>query len=76
MKKLLISTATITLLAAAPALAATPDFNTVDKDGNGSVSFEELIVVMPDTSKEQFAAVDLDQSGELSKEEYETATKS
>lgn len=76
MRKLLISTATITLLAAAPALAAAPDFKTVDADGNGSVSYEELIVVMPDTSKEQFAAVDLDQSGELSMEEYSAATKS
>lgn len=76
MKKLLISSAAITLLAAAPALAAAPDFNTVDKDGSGSVSFEELIVVMPDTSKEQFAAVDLDKSGELSMEEYTAATKS
>ncbi|MBO0332072.1 EF-hand domain-containing protein [Sneathiella sp. CAU 1612] len=76
MRKLLISTATITLLAAAPALAAAPDFKTVDADGNGSVSFEELIVVMPDTSKEQFAAVDLDKSGELSMEEYIAATKS
>ncbi len=76
MRKLLISTATVTLLAAAPAMAAAPDFNTVDKDGNGSVSFEELIVVMPDTSKEQFAAVDLDKNGELSMEEYNAATKS
>jgi Ca2+-binding EF-hand superfamily protein len=76
MKKLLISTATITLLAAAPALAAAPDFKTIDTDGNGSVSFEELIVVMPDTSKEQFASVDLDKSGELSMEEYTAATKS
>ena len=76
MKKLLISTATVTFLAAAPAMAAAPDFAAIDKDGNGSVSFEELIVVMPDTSKEQFAAVDLDKSGELSKEEYDAATKS
>jgi len=76
MRKLIISTATVTLLAAAPALAAAPDFKTIDTDGNGSVSFEELVVVMPDTSKEQFASVDLDKSGELSVEEYTAATKS
>ncbi|MCF8465812.1 MAG: EF-hand domain-containing protein [Sneathiella sp.] len=76
MKKLLISAAAVTILAAAPALAATPDFKTIDKDGSGSVSFEELIVVMPDISKEKFAAADTDKSGELSMEEYKTATKS
>ncbi len=31
---------------------------------------------MPDTTKEQFASVDLDKSGELSMEEYTAATKS
>ncbi|PHQ71982.1 MAG: hypothetical protein COB93_01660 [Sneathiella sp.] len=76
MKKLLITAASIAVLSAAPVLAATPDFAVIDTDGNGAVSFEELIVVMPDTSKEQFAAADIDKSGELSKEEFKIATKS
>ena len=75
MKKLLISAAALTVLAAAPALAAMPDFKSIDKNGNGSVSFEELIVVMPDASKEQFAAADKDKSGELSQEEYKSVAK-
>ncbi|MAZ03598.1 MAG: hypothetical protein CMN56_10705 [Sneathiella sp.] len=75
MKKFLISTAAVTVLAAAPALAAAPDFQSIDTDGNGAVSFEELVVVMPDTSKDQFASADLDQNGELSKEEYDEAVK-
>ena len=44
MKKFLISTAAVTVLAAAPALAAAPDFQSIDTDGNGAVSFEELVV--------------------------------
>tara|TARA_R110002072_G_scaffold157229_3_gene307822 strand:- start:348 stop:578 length:231 start_codon:yes stop_codon:yes gene_type:complete len=75
MKKFLISTAAVTVLAAAPALAAAPDFQSIDTDGNGAVSFEELVVVMPDTSKDQFASADTDQNGELSKEEYTEAVK-
>tara|TARA_R100000005_G_scaffold96663_1_gene85716 strand:+ start:8156 stop:8383 length:228 start_codon:yes stop_codon:yes gene_type:complete len=75
MRKLIISTATVTLLAAAPAMAAAPDFSAVDTDGNGSVSYEELIVVMPNVTKEQFASVDTDENGELSQEEYEAAVK-
>ncbi|MAL78524.1 MAG: hypothetical protein CMN55_05340 [Sneathiella sp.] len=75
MRKLIISTATVTLLAAAPAMAAAPEFSKIDTDGNGSVSYEELIVVMPNVTKEQFASVDTDQNGELSQEEYEAAVK-
>lgn len=75
MKKLLISAATVTLLAAAPAMAAAPDFSTTDSDGNGSVSYEELIAVMPAVTQEQFTSVDTDQNGELSQEEYEAAVK-
>jgi len=76
MKKVIITAASIAVLSAAPALAATPDFTAIDTDGNGSVSFEELVIVMPETSKEQFAAADLDKSGELSKDEFKAATKS
>ncbi|MEX0583998.1 MAG: EF-hand domain-containing protein [Sneathiella sp.] len=76
MRKFLISTAAITFLAAAPALAAAPEFQAIDTDGNGAVSFEELVIVMPDTTKDQFAAADIDQDGELSKEEYTAAVKS
>lgn len=75
MKKLILSTATVTFLAVAPAMAAAPDFNTVDTDGDGSVTYEELTVVMPDVTKEQFSAVDTDADGVLSQEEYENAVQ-
>lgn len=76
MKKLLITAASVTVLSAAPVLAATPEFSAVDANGNGTISYEELVVMMPDTSKDQFASADADGSGELSIEEYEAATKS
>ncbi|WP_373087130.1 EF-hand domain-containing protein [Sneathiella sp.] len=75
MKKMLLSAAAVMVLAAAPALAATPDFKSVDTDGNGSVSYEEMIVVMPDASQDAFKSADADQNGELSQEEYDAATK-
>ncbi|MCF8465811.1 MAG: EF-hand domain-containing protein [Sneathiella sp.] len=74
MKKLLIAAAALSILAAAPALAATTDFKAVDTDGNGTVSYEELLVVMPDVTKGQFATADADGSGELSVEEFEKVT--
>lgn len=74
MKKILITAAVLTTFAAAPALAAAPAFSEVDADGNGTISFEELAVVMPDTSQSQFAAADMDGSGELSADEYKKAT--
>ncbi|WP_334128026.1 hypothetical protein [Sneathiella sp.] len=75
MKKLIISAATVTFLAAAPAMAAGPDFTAVDTDGDGSVTYEELAVVMPDVTKEQFNSVDSDEDGVLSKDEYEDAVE-
>ncbi|MEH6526121.1 MAG: hypothetical protein V7723_08595 [Sneathiella sp.] len=74
MKKILITAAALTTFAAASAFAAAPPFAEVDANGNGTVSFEELAVVMPDTSQAQFASADMDSSGELSEEEYKKAT--
>lgn len=74
MKKILITAAALTIFAAAPALAAAPAFTEVDANGNGTISFEELAVVMPDTSQAQFASADMDGSGELSEDEYKKAT--
>jgi Ca2+-binding EF-hand superfamily protein len=74
MKKILITAAALSTFAVASAFAAAPAFEEVDANGNGTISFEELAVVMPDTSQTQFAAADLDGSGELSADEYNKAT--
>lgn len=74
MKKILITAAALTTFATASAFAATPAFEEVDANGNGTISFEELAVVMPDTSPSQFASADMDGSGELSADEYTKAT--
>jgi len=56
---------------AAPALAQTVDFATVDVDQSGTVTLEEVQAAMPDVTEEQFAAADADQSGNLSEEEFQ-----
>ncbi|TNE35290.1 MAG: EF-hand domain-containing protein [Alphaproteobacteria bacterium] len=70
MKKLLISVAALSILAAAPAMAATGNFKKVDANGNGTISFQELKAAMPSATKAKFAAADKDKSGELSKKEF------
>lgn len=51
------------------ALAQDLDFATLDTDMNGSISFEELQVALPDVTEDQFASYDTDGNGELSEEE-------
>ena len=68
-------------LAAAAAFAATivahaqsPDFATVDADGSGEVSIEELTAAGATVTAEQFAAADTDGSGGLNEAELAAAT--
>lgn len=70
MKTLQITVVALSILAATPAIAAAQDFNAVDTDGNGTISYEEIVAVLPDVSKDQFAEADADGSGELSAEEF------
>lgn len=71
MKTILTTLAVLGLSTAAVfAQATTPDYATVDANADGSVTFEELTVALPDITQEQFAAADLDTSGGLTAEEY------
>ena len=45
----------------------------VDSDGDGMVSFEELLTVMPALTEEEFQALDTDADGLLSSEEVGAA---
>ena len=73
MKKLVLAL-TVLGLAAAPAMAATMDFKSVDADGDGQVTLVEAMNAGLDWTAEQFAAADTDGSGGLSEEEYKAVT--
>ena len=71
MKKLLMTTAAaLTLVAPAWAQA---DLGTLDTDGDGMVSYEELQAASPDITPEQFAAIDTDGDGMLNADELSAA---
>lgn len=73
MKKLLLAIG-ILGFASAPALSApTVDFATADANGDGQVTMEEATGAGLTWSAEEFAALDTDQSGALSEEEYKVA---
>lgn len=73
MKKLIVAIAALGLTTGA-ALAQTPDFASVDTDGNGMVSMEEGAAAGMEWSEDDFKAADTDGDGSLSAEEYATAT--
>lgn len=55
---------------AAPALAQTPlSFADVDADADGRLSYEELLVVWPDLTAEEFATADVEGAGSLTPEQ-------
>jgi hypothetical protein len=57
-------------LAASTALAQNPlTFAEVDLDGNGELSYEELVAVWPDLTRDQFDQADVNMSGGLSPDE-------
>lgn len=72
MHKLALSLAVLGLSATA-AFAQTPtSFADVDTDGNGELSFAELVVVWADLTQAEFDAADADGSGGLTPEELNT----
>jgi Ca2+-binding EF-hand superfamily protein len=46
------------------------EFDTVDADANGEVSFVEIVAVAPNASQSVFDAFDADSSGGLDRSEY------
>lgn len=72
MKKTILTVAALfSLTAAGGAFAQALDFNTLDADLNGQISFEELQVALPNITPEDFALLDTDGNGSLSPEEFE-----
>tara|TARA_R110000868_G_C10561918_1_gene736965 strand:- start:49 stop:276 length:228 start_codon:yes stop_codon:yes gene_type:complete len=71
MSKILTSLAAAGFLLATPALGAAVSFESADANGDGNVTMEEAKSVMPDMTEEQFADADADESGGLSKKEFE-----
>ncbi|WP_196258743.1 EF-hand domain-containing protein [Pelagibacterium limicola] len=71
MKKTVITLAALLgLSVAAPALAQSVDFDTIDANMDGVVSFEELQVALPAITQEDFDILDTDGDGVLSREEF------
>ncbi|RDE10307.1 EF-hand domain-containing protein [Pelagibacterium lacus] len=71
MKKTAFTLATLIGLSfAGGALAQDLDFATLDADGSGALTLEELQVAIPDLTAESFAMLDTDANGEISEEEF------
>lgn len=67
---------TRTILIAAAALVATPalaSMATFDADADGSVTYEEMVAVLPDASVETFEAADTNVDTVLSEDELTAA---
>lgn len=57
-------------LFAVPVMAQTPlTFADVDSNGDGRLSYEELQVVWPDLTPEEFAAADVESAGSITPEQ-------
>lgn len=72
MKKTIVTLAALLGLSlAAPAFAQSAvDFDTLDANVDGAVSFEELQTALPAITQEDFTALDTDGDGVLSREEF------
>jgi hypothetical protein len=68
--RLILGASLAALLSAGAAVAQA---DTVDTDGDGMVSYTELLLVMPDMTEEDFAALDANEDGMLDAEEYAAA---
>lgn len=71
MKKLVLTLGALSILAAAQAATAMTEVE--DTDGNGTYSYEELLVAFPGLTEESFADADADGNGELSAGELAAA---
>lgn len=69
MKKLLATLAVVGFTV--PAMAQAVDFDSVDADGSGTVSWEEVQTALPEITEEEFQAADIDSTGELTEEQFE-----
>ena len=56
------------------ATLANAEMSDLDTDGDGSVSYTELLLAVPELTETDFAALDVDQSGSLDAAEYDAAT--
>ncbi|SDW40986.1 EF-hand domain-containing protein [Litoreibacter albidus] len=72
MKTALIALTTATVMGTAMASAAVAD---LDTDGDGVVSFTEMLAVYPTLSEEGFGAVDTNGDGVVDEEELTAATE-
>jgi Ca2+-binding EF-hand superfamily protein len=61
---------TLAALLTTTAFAQDLDFTTLDIDANGTLSFDELKMVLTELTEEQFATMDADQSTDISADEF------
>ena len=72
MKKALLPLAALGLaLSSTGALAVLEDFMGTDTDKSGMVSWAEFSLLYPDVSEQEFQTADLDDDGELSRDEFD-----
>jgi hypothetical protein len=68
--RLLLGASLAAILGAGAALA---QVETIDTDGDGMVSYTELLLVMPDMTEDDFTALDVNEDGMLDAEEFAAA---
>ncbi len=56
------------------AFAAEGDFAKADADTDGSLTYQEVLAIMPDMTADQFKAADADGNGTLSQAEFEAVS--
>jgi hypothetical protein len=66
----LLATSLAAILGAGAALGQA---ETIDTDGDGMVSYTELLLVMPDMTEDDFTALDANEDGMLDAEEFAAA---
>jgi len=72
MKHLFLSLALIgfAIGSSSQVIAAEMEFDKVDANADGTLTFEEVAAAMPDMNEDQFKAADTDGDGVLSKPEW------
>ncbi len=63
------------LFVSTAAYAGSDNFDKADANGDGRVTFEELVAAMPGVTEDKFKAADTNGDGALSSEEYAAAMK-